>query len=185
MNRPGTLLGGALVALALIAPVAADGACAPRIEEDATWASASFRPHTDAFRRCPVAEETYARIVADWLAARDRTAAPPKSLGLGRLVDHPWLSDHLVAAARDSAAWDARRGRARSGHENALVGELLSQPEILRRLDAPFASSGLAARRVSVEKVLVTKVAGTSGEAARRLPYDAQAWLVLGPRESE
>jgi hypothetical protein len=172
--------------LCCLAVARADDVCAPRVEENRQWQSASFRPHSDAFRRCPVAEETYRRVVGEWLAQRDDPAEPVKSLSLGRLVDHPWLSGYLAEAAQGSAEWDARRGRARSGNDNALVGTLLSRPEILQRLRQPFEGSGFSVTRVSVEKVLSGGPGGVAvkrGERAPRLPFDAQTWLVLERRE--
>ncbi len=162
--------------------VAAQQACAPHIEEQARWGSASFRPHTDVFLECPVAETTYRSVVRQWLRGRGDDAPPIASLALGRAVGFPWISNYIASAALTSPLWDAERGRVRSGGANALVASLLSDPGFLERLQAPFAGSPYTVVGVSVEKVLVGETGGVASGAAprgQRTPYDAQVWIVL------
>jgi len=171
--------------LVLCGCAAAEEPCAPHVEEHARWASATFRPHTDAFLDCPVPEVTYRQVVGDWLRGRGEAAPPVTSVALGRAVHFPWISRYLVRAALSSARWDAERGRALDGDPNGLVASLLSMPGFIERLDAPFAGSPYAVLAVSVEKVLVGDAEERVPEAAlgrQRVPYDAQLWIVLGSR---
>lgn len=169
--------------LAFSAAAAAQDGCSPYVESHAGNETAALRPHTDAFRACTIAEEPYRRLVADWLAARGGDAPPPRSLGLGRAVNLPWISAHIARAARRHPRWDAARGRDRKGDINGLVAALLAHPDFLRRLDAPFAGTPWAVRAVSVEKVLVARAKDVLPDAGTgRVPYDAQLWLVIGQR---
>jgi hypothetical protein len=114
-----------------------------------------------------------------------------RSLSAPRIETLPWLSERLALAAAKDPDWEATRGEARRGHENAVVGALLQREELARELAAPFARYGLVATSVSVEKVLVApasrlpfadrlRAAGVTDGA--RLPFDAQLWLRFGAR---
>jgi hypothetical protein len=161
-----------------------DEGCAPHVENHRALETAALRPHRDAFRHCTLDEAAYARVVAAWLAARGADAPPLRGLGLGRAVNLPWISEHIARAASREPRWDAARGRDRKGDINGLVAALLSRPEFLQRLNAPFAGTPWTVRAVSVEKVLVTRAAEILPGAGRgRLPFDAQLWLVIAPRD--
>jgi hypothetical protein len=158
--------------------------CEPYVENHRELETAALRPHSDAFRSCFIDEAAYARLIAAWLAARGADAPPLRGLGLGRAVNLPWISEHLARAALHEPRWDTARGRDRKGDINGLAAALLSQPAFLRRLDAPFAGSAWAVRAVSVEKVLVAKAQDILPGAGRgRVPFDAQVWLVIAPRD--
>ncbi len=112
-------------------------------------------------------------------------------LSAPRIETLPWLSERLALAAATDRDWDATRGKARRGHENAVVGALLQRDDLARELAAPFARYGLVATSVSVEKVLVgrasqlpfadrLRAAGVKDGA--RLPFDAQLWLRFARR---
>lgn len=175
------LLVAALCALPVMAQ--AQEGCEPYVENHRDLETAALRPHRDAFRRCTIDEATYAALVATWLASR-ADAPPPRGMSLGRAVNLPWISEHIARAASRDPRWDAARSRDRKGDINGLVAALLSRPEFLQRLDAPFAGTPWTVRAVSVEKVLVTRAAEILPGAGRgRLPFDAQLWLVIAPRD--
>lgn len=184
-RRPGrgAILAGLWLGWAgLPAEAQTEPACLPYIQEQTAWRSATFRPHTDAFRPCPVAEDTYRRVVGEWLRLRPPAGEPPNSLGLGRLVDYPWLSRHLAQASLKRRDWNARTGRARGSDINRVVADILSAPEPLARLQQAFAGSGYTVVAVTVEKVLVgpaREVLGEPGLSRARVPYDAMIWLRL------
>ncbi len=161
-------------------------ACNPLLEASADGEAAVFRPHSNAFLHCQVHEAVYRSVVGAWLHQRPSAAPPLRTLYLGRAVSFPWISRHLADAALASAAWDARRGRARrSGGENALVAALLSAEAFRSRLDEPFAGSPYGVLGVTAEKVLVGPAGEHSSDAAavdRRVPYDAMLWLQIGAR---
>lgn len=177
----------ALLVAALCACVGVAGAqegCEPYVENHRDMETAALRPHRDAFRHCTLDEAAYRRVVAAWLAARGGAAPPLRGLGLGRAVNLPWVSEHIACAALGDPRWDGARGRDRKGDINGLVAALLSRPDFLQRLDAPFAATPWMVRAVSVEKVLVTRAAEILPDAGRgRLPYDAQLWLAIAPRD--
>jgi hypothetical protein len=155
------------------------------VEERLPSGEAMFRPHTTAFEKCEVAEETYRRVVAAWSRGRPADAPPLTSLSLGRAVSFPWISRHIADSALGSPAWDARSGKPRGSAINKLVAGLLSEPGFLARLGAPFEGTGYAVAGVSVEKVLVGKASEFSSSANPgnlRVPFDAQVWIHLMPR---
>lgn len=155
--------------------------CAPYIEAQPSWQSAAFRRHTDDFRECAVSEETYRRVLGEWLRGA-AGAMPLQSVGLGRAVHFPWISEYLASAALGRPDWDAQRGRSRAADPNALVASILSDPAFLRRLQVPFEGTPYTVVAVSVEKVLVGEVREVlPGRAAGnlRVPFDAMLWVRL------
>jgi hypothetical protein len=145
--------------------------------------TAALRPHRDAFRSCTIDEEAYTALISAWLAGRGSDAPPLRGMSLGRAVNLPWVSEHIARASLHDPRWDAARGRDRRGDINGLVAALLSQRDFLRRIDAPFAATPWTVRAVSVEKVLVTKAKDILPDGGKgKLPFDAQVWIVIGPR---
>ena len=174
---------------ALLGSVLPAAACTPYVEQQAKATGAVLRPHHSALEACKVSEESYRRVLAEWLQTRDAATPPPDSLALGRAVEYPWISRYLADAAMHSAAWRYGRVRATPGRHNAFVAALLSESTLLQRLDRPFVGSALQVRGVAVEKVLLgpaSEYASVSGASARlKVPFDAQLWLVLGPRAQD
>lgn len=110
------------------------------------------------------------------------------SFSVGRIVEHPWLSQLVSARALRSARWDAERGRARTGNENLVVMQLIDDGRLLAAWVPIFGRYGLAIRNTVVEKVLVGRVGETDAlqsvaqepySAGKRLPFDAILWLRL------
>lgn len=160
-------------------------ACAPFIEEQPAWSSASLRPHTTAFERCEVDEETYQRIVSRWLQARPPGAANVSSLSLGRVVAYPWLSRSIADSALDQPGWATRISRAKPVDREKLAASVLLDPALLQRLAVPFEGTPYRVVSVSFEKVLFGRadVYSSHGKAgAVMVPFDAQLWLRLAPR---
>ena len=186
-----------LLAGVLLANPAAAETCAPFIEEHPAWASASFRPHTTAFEACSVDEARYRQVIADWLQRRQQTSlstAPDvTSLSLGRAVNFPWISRFIADAALQTPGWAGRVARTKIGERDKLARPVLHDPALLQRLAAPFADSCYAVIGLSYEKVLfgradkyasqlTSEVASNQAEAAVKVPFDAQLWLRLAPR---
>ncbi len=117
--------------------------------------------------------------------------ADVRSISLSRVEFLPWLSERLASAAARDPDWNVTTGKARHGHENAVVAALLERDGLVRETSAPFARYGLAVRSVSVEKVLVQRadalpfadrLRAAGVKDAARLPFDAQLWLTLERR---
>lgn len=152
--------------------------CAVRIE---TFADAGRRPY---YRLRPECELSRAATVTALDAVRASAPASREiSLGFGRIVLYPWLSSLLAREASSAPGWDAARGQPQQGHENAFVARLLERsPEF----GALFAERRIIS--VLVEKVLVRPAAeldlpdGAPFPDAALFPFDAQLWVVLGPR---
>jgi len=152
--------------------------CAVRIE---AYADEGRRPY---YRLRPDCALSRAATVAALDALR--ASAPPSreiSIGFGRIVRYPWISSLLAREASSAPGWDAARGRPQQGHENAFVARLLERsPEF----GALFGERRVAS--VLVEKVLVKSASeldlpeGAPFSASARFPFDAQLWVVLGPR---
>lgn len=137
----------------------------------------------------PLAVDALATALPPLLSSLFPDGAMPdglRSLSAPRIETLPWLSERLAFAASRDPDWDATRGRARRGHENAVVGALLRREDLVRELAAPFARYGLAVQSVSAEKVLVGRAAtlpfadrlrAAGVPDGARLPFDAQLWL--------
>lgn len=163
----------------LVSGPALAGTCAPHI--DNSGASPVFRVHTDAFASCPVSEDTYVRIIREWLASGQVSRAV-SGLYLGRAVDFPWLSRHIadIALGRTRTAGSVRTMT--PGQRRVLETAIFRDAALLRRLAVPFADSPYSVTGISFEKVLYGKAGEKSShkDAGRMLvPYDAQLWLRL------
>ena len=181
-----TLAAGRLTTVLLLALSPLAAACSAYVEGSPDPAYAVFRPHSSAFESCEVSEETYRRVLAQWLHNRPPGSAQLVSVSLGRAKDYPWIAHYLTDSARHSSEWSDHGRRIPPGRQNTLVAKLLSDTTFLQRLDAPFAGTALMVRGVAVEKVLLGAARDYSSDsrtAKVKVPYDAQLWLQLVPRQ--
>lgn len=161
-------------------------ACEPFVEEHPGRTSASFRPNTNAFDRCPVSEHDYHAVVRAWLGSRAPEDDGITSLSLGRAVSFPWLSRYIADAALQSPQWAARVREARPGTRDKLAVDVLQDPALLKRLAVPFEGSRYEVTRISFEKVLFGRAdeySSTKSAGAVLVPFDAQLWLRLAVRK--
>ena len=173
-----------LVLLLVWAPCVSQ-VCTPYIEEHPASTTPSFRPHSSLFDACDVSEEAYGQVISDWLKTRSPGLTPLSSLSLGRAETFPWISRYLADAALLRSEWVRRISKGSPGEHNKFVAALLSEPAFLKRLDRPFDGTSYTVVGVSVEKVLIGKAgdyASAEAEPAARVPFDAQLWLRLAPR---
>jgi hypothetical protein len=136
-----------------------------------------------------VDEARYRRVIADWLQRQPATASNITSLALGRAVSYPWISRFIADTALQTPGWAVRMAHTKISERHKLAGSVLHDPELLQRLAAPFADSRYAVIGLSFEKVLfgradkyASQPASTSAAAAVEVPFDAQLWLRLAPR---
>jgi len=139
----------------------------------------------------PADLETTSKALGELLAqAFARNALPDGhvSIDVGRIVEHPWLSQRLAEAALHSPRWDADRGKQRGASDNFAVAQIIDEQRLVSQWTAVFASHGLRVHNATVEKVLVGSVGKTAelaplaalpGTAGKRLPFDAILWLQL------
>lgn len=183
-----------MLALLLLAPLAAAAETSFRVESAAGLIALDVQDDGATLRlrlAQPAALDTSVRALENLLAqAFPQRAFPAErtSLGVGRILEHPWLSQQLAAAALHSPQWDAARGRSRTGRDNAAVTQILDGGNLLAGWAPVFARYGATIRNASVEKVLVGRVGETDelaplttdpAAAGKRLPFDAILWLRL------
>lgn len=105
------------------------------------------------------------------------------SLSIGRLIDYPWLSQHLALTAHKDKRWDRRTGKPVAMDINKYVSFILSEKTVTDQIEGALAGSEHRVVSASVEKVLVggfRNVPLYQGEMAPgRIPYDAQVWFRL------
>lgn len=139
-----------------------------------------LRAHLDAFVPCVIEEQAYRRLILDAVGEAGGEQAAPVTVALGRLEDYPWLAQALADAAREDAAWNARRGKPRNGNANDAVEQMLLSEPLRARLQPPgWELAGVSAEKVRIASV--ERVQGDSPSRKARVPVDAQVWLKLVP----
>jgi hypothetical protein len=153
---------------------------------------ATLRPGVSSAVSCRVDETAYRQLVVRWLQERPRSAAPVSSLALGRALHYPWLSQHIADLALASPGWAGRIAAAPAGGRERLAGLVFSDPRLLQRLAVPFEGTAYRVLAVGHEKLLFGRAdvhaagaAAAAGTAAGAVPvpFDAQLWLRLAPRD--
>lgn len=156
------------------------GECQLSVEVDEDSGTLRLRVRPEG-RNCRIEKASMITVLRAAFAGTDL----PKlsSLYIGRLVDYPWLSQHLAISASGDPAWDKRRGKPASVDINRYVAELLSRMEITEQIQEVFTALGYRVVDATVEKVLVggsDDVPGYTGRASPgKLPYDAMVWFRL------
>lgn len=115
-----------------------------------------------------------------------------RTLGWGRLFPDGrrdvTMSVRLALAAKRSSAWDAVRGKPRTGDINGFVRKLANDARIYEELLPVFEQAGFSIELTSVEKVLVMPAGQLPfferlrGEGVRprdRVPFDCQTWFSI------
>ena len=160
----------------------ADNTCKPVISADKDRNVIFVRPHENAFRICTLTQSRLQGLISGFLKEPENQQADFRSIYIGRLVDHPWLSHYLAVHALAHAGWDRDKGQPRSGYINQLVRDILSAPELISQIQEPFAGSGYTVSGASVEKVLVTKANEIDWLDIHEpvlVPYDALTHFIL------
>jgi hypothetical protein len=105
---------------------------------------------------------------------------PPTTLFVGTVYDsfgrRRDISERLVAAARTSPLWNARKRRAADGNDNRAVKAMLNEAKTYAELVDLFRKHRLVIEVQSVEKVRVND---------EGLPFDAMVWFAVRPEERE
>ena len=162
----------------------AAGECWLSFEANETWASLRLRVRPES-SDCHVEKETMLAALKAALSNTDPShlSGTHASLSIGRLIDYPWVSQHLATTAYRDPAWDAKRGKPKGGDINAYVATILAREPITAPINETLAHRGYRVRSVTVEKVLVggfRDVPLYQGKAVPgKVPFDAQVWFRL------
>jgi hypothetical protein len=159
--------------------------CTPFVEEYPNRSYATLRANTTEFEPCFLSEEDYRKVVSAWLHARSTGLPQLTSLSLGRAVDLPWVSRAIADAALEIPNWPKKVSKS-SGRRDALAAPAIRNQDLLLRLAAPFEGTNYSVTGLSFEKVLYGNADQYSShkEAGNiKVPFDAQLWLRLAPRE--
>jgi hypothetical protein len=162
------------------------GECRLTVEANDQWHTLRLRAHHPQYRPCHIDRESMlAALGAAFLKTeRPKLEGSYSSLFIGRLIDYPWLSQHLAfAALNDKKGWDSRRGKPVTTGINAYVAKVVSAKPLLAQIEPVFIKNGYRVVGVEVEKVLVggfAEVPFYPGELPPgRVPYDAMVWFRL------
>lgn len=163
------------------------GRCSLRVEADDQSRTLRLRAHTGG-PNCAVSKEAMLQTLAAAFARTD----PPKldgtysSLFIGRLIDFPWLSQHLALAAYRDKAWNRAKGKPVAMDMNKYVATLLARREVTAQIEETFGDSGYRIAGVSVEKVLVGGFGNVPLYEGKmhpgKVPFDAMVWFRLEKR---
>jgi hypothetical protein len=160
------------------------GKCRLTVEADDQERTLRLRAHPEG-SNCHITKDAMLTALG---AAFSRTEPPRmegtySSLSIGRLIDYPWLSQHLALAAHKDKQWDRKSGKPVAMHINTYVSSILSGREVTAQIERALAGSGYRVISAIVEKVLVggfRNVPLYPGEMAPgKVPYDAQVWFKL------
>ena len=163
----------------------AAGECTLTVEANDPWRTLRLRAHHPKYRSCRITEDEMVSVLR---AAFSKTETPRlegiySSLFIGRLIDFPWLSQHLAVSAFQDSEWNAIRGKPVAMDINAYASCILFDRKVLAATQAVLAQAGYQIAGVTVEKVLVgsfDEVPLYRGDKkSGRVPYDAQVWLRL------
>ena len=178
------------LAAGLAASLVAGATCAPFIEEAPSGVSASLCPDVSSAASCRVDEAAYQQVIVQWLHDRPRSTAAVSSLALGRALHYPWLSQHIADVALASPGWAFRIARTPTGERERLADFVFKDPRLLQRLAAPFEGTAYRVLGVGYEKLLfgrahvhAASVPASTAAAGVPVPFDAQLWLRLAPRD--
>ena len=132
----------------------------------------------------PLAQQTplISRLLHEVLKAGEL-----RTLSWGRLfpdgVRDTTMSARLALAAKRSPAWDAVKGKPRTGDINGFVRKLANDARIYEELRPVFEQAGFSVDLTSVEKVLVMpagqlpffeRLRGEGVRPSDRVPFDCQ-----------
>ncbi len=163
----------------------AAGECTLSVEANNSWRTLRLRAHHSKYRNCQITEHEMVSVLK---AAFSKTETPRlegiySSLFIGRLIDFPWLSQHLAVSAFQDSEWNAIQGKPVAMDINAYASRVLFDRKVLAATQAVLAQAGYEIAGVTVEKVLVGSFDEvplyTGDKKSGRVPYDAQVWLRL------
>lgn len=156
--------------------------CKPVLEKNLDWQTLRIRPHENELITCTLTQGQYEQLIHEVLPGNENTEPVYKSLFIGRLVDHPWMSRYLATQSLVHKDWDTQTGQPASGTINEFVRQMLSAPEFLKQIQKPFTGTGYVVKGASVEKVLVaqaSQIEWLETEEPALVPYDALVHFIL------
>ena len=146
------------------------GECTLTLEASPKWSSLRLRAHHAGIAPCQIDQTAVQNLLNESLGKVTEFNSY-KSLGLGRIIDFPWLSNHLRDSASRDKNWNQKKGRPVQGGPNGYVKQVLMKKSVLQPFNTALAKYGTRVKGISVEKVLIDK--------KTRLPFDALVWFEL------
>ncbi len=160
--------------------------CKPLVEINIEWQTLRIRPHENAFLNCTVSREQFNELIRDALGNPEDKQTNFKSLFMGRLIDHPWISKYLAVRALEYDDWNSKTGKLTGEDINSFVRRILESPELLSQIQEPFTDTGYTVTGASVEKVLVVKADEIQWLGINKpvlVPCDAMVHYILKKHE--
>ena len=179
------VLRGAGFAEDLVVVQSPAGECELSVEANDKWKTLRVRAHHPTHEGCDITRDQVRSILDQAFSKQDppRVEGVYSSLSIGRMIDFPWLSQYLAAAAFRDPAWDSRKGRPAAMDTYKYVSMMLFKKEATAAIEEPLAKAGYKVEGVTVEKVLVgtfRDVPRYQGEMhAGKVPFDAIVWYRL------
>lgn len=161
------------------------GECELRVEYNEKQQTLRLRAHHPKYKGCNVDKDSMMSVLGEAFSKDDwqKPGVNYSSLSLGRLINYPWLSQYLAAAAYQDRGWNSKKGKPASMDINKYVSQLLRKEELLEQIEPVFEKCGYRVAGVTVEKVLVGGFRDvplyTREMHPGKVPYDAQAWFRL------
>ena len=128
---------------------------------------------------CRFTEEQYQAVIKDWAKKRGKDASPLQGFFLGRIVNYPWITEHLVQSALQSSQWDINTGRATTGDSYSLVESFLLQEPFKQRLERPLEQHAVEISTVNIEKLIIDVPEQEAENTAGKVPVDALLYITL------
>ena len=160
------------------------GKCRLTVEADDQSRTLRLRVHPE-HNDCHITRDAMLATLSEAFSKTDppRLEGTYSSLSIGRLIDYPWLSQHLALTAHKDKRWDRRTGKPVAMDINKYVSFILSEKTVTDQIEGALSGSEHRVVSASVEKVLVggfRNVPLYQGEMAPGIiPYDAQVWFRL------
>ncbi len=134
---------------------------------------------------CHIEKDSMVAVIRAAFAKSDppRLEGTYTSFYIGRLIDYPWLSQHLAVTAYGDAKWDKKKGKPVGTGANKYVSGVLSDKKITAQMEEALAEPGYNVVSATVEKVLVGSLCEVplyKGKVVpAKVPYDAMVWFRL------
>jgi len=161
-----------------------EGKCSLRVEADDESRMLRLRVQP-SYPECYATKESMQKILKEVFSKTDLSKLEGiyTSLSLGRLIDYPWLCEHLAASAYKDPQWNKINGKPVSMDLYRYVSSVLMNKEVTAQFEETFGDSGYRIKAVTIEKVLVGGFRDVPLYRGKiipgKVPFDAVVWFRL------